>query len=672
MRADLRPEPIQLTVPFRPRRMAAVVALAVAVSTVAALAPIGRADAAVPHPVTGRLSGKANFTDASGMVDKVVTSGDGRFAAFTASGNDVVPGLASSTNRVYVRDTLTDSLELVSVDAAGAPASNSRIGAITPDGRYVAFVSYSQLLPADTNDKPDVYVRDRTLKKNDLVSVSSAEVLGDDRSGNYSGGAIMDISDDGRYVAFESDATNLVGAGNDTNGLPDIYFRDRVNGTTSRVSVAGATPGNGASNYPSMSADGLTVVFATAATNLVANDTNGVYDIILKHMDGSPTNVRISQGLDANPNAWSNQPKVSANGNLVVFTSNATDLVSSDTNGATDVFVRNVSTSTTTRASVWTGGTQIDGGSEDAGISPDGTRITFETDARVSAAEDGDLINDVYLREGSTTSRQSVGTPASDSAGFVDGSSVSNETVVWYTPAAMATIDTNAAFDAYVRRIPFIGPHPDFDDLSFVTQQRIAGIVDTVAINAASTAIRYGASPEHQVVTLVDLPSFSAKKAPVARLYWAYFKRRPDLGGLNYWINQYATGAKSLQKISLQFALSNEFKTKYGNTTSTQFVTLVYQNVLERQPEPDGLAYWSAKIDAGTSRGQVMTSFSESSEGKRITAPYVDTVLIGLGMIGKIPSKPLFDAAVADVQAGWPREIIVDYVLGAPEYAATL
>ena len=656
----------------RRTRLAAATAVALACTTLGTLVPAGSVGAVAPETVTGRLSGKADRSDAAGTVGKVVTSGYGRFAAFTSNGNDVVPGLASSTDRVYVRDTLTEGLELVSVTSAGAPASSARVGAITPDGRFVAFVSFDKLVPADTNDLADVYVRDRKLGINDLVSVSSTEALGDKGSGNYAGGATMDISDDGRYVVFESEATNLLGAGNDTNGVVDIYRRDRTGGVTARVSQAGAVAADGTSGSPSMSADGLVVVFATYANNLIPNDTNGEYDIVLKRMDGSPSNTRVSIGAVANPNGWANQPEVSDNGNLVVFTSAASDLVAGDTNAKPDVFLRNVSAMTTTRVSVWTGGGQISQGADDASISPDGTRITFETISRVSGAEDPDELEDVYLREGGVTSRQSVGAGASDSAAAVFGSAVSNDTVVFRSTAKLATVDTNAAFDAFVRRTPFIGPHPDFGDFGFTVQKRIAGVVDMPMLNAAVNAIRSGASPEHQVVQLVDQPGFSAKKAPVTRLYWAYFKRRPDLGGLNYWIDQYATGAASLQKISLAFANSSEFKTKYGFTSSALFVTLVYQNVLEREPEPGGLAYWAKQIDQGTSRGQVMTSFSESSEGKRVMAPYVDTVLIGLGMIGKIPSKALFDAAVADVKAGYPREIIVDYVLGAPEYAASL
>ncbi|MGN6693498.1 MAG: DUF4214 domain-containing protein [Aquihabitans sp.] len=659
------------------RRIGAALALAVAGSSLAlavggsslalavSSAPSG---ATAPEVVTGRISGKADYSNASAGTGRIVTAGDGRFVAYTDGSSNTVPGLPSGSDRVYVRDTLTDALELVSVKSDGTPAASSQVGAISPDGRYVLFVALEPLVPGDTNTKDDVYLRDRKLQKTELVSLANDEKVADGDSGDFGSIPYMDISDDGRYVVFDSEATNLLGAGGDTNNQPDVYWRDRKTGTTVRVSQNGATAGNGSSLYPSMSADGMTVAFATFATNLTANDTNGKYDIAVRRMDGATTPVRASVGLDPNANGFSNQPRISADGMKVVFTSDAPDLVANDTNGATDVFMRNLANNTTTRMSVWTGGTQINGGSEDASISADGSRVTFETKMTPAANTDADALEDVYLREGSNTTRESKGPGVSDTSHAAGLSAVSNDTVVWGSVGQMASVDTNSTYDVFIRRTPFTGPHLQIDDLVETAQLRILGTADPAKVSAMATAIRAGASPEHAIVGLVDQVS-AAKKAPVTRLYWAYFKRRPDLGGLNYWISKYSSGM-SLQKISLKFAQSNEFKTKYGNTTSSQFVTLVYQNVLERQPESAGLAYWSKKIDQGTSRGQVMTSFSESSEGKRTMSPYVDTVLIGLGLIGKIPSQALFEGAADAVIHDWPREIIVDYVLGAPEYSS--
>ena len=653
--------------PSRSRRGPRALLAVLAVAAVAALTPSSPAAAASTERVTGLVSAREDNTNTIDQAGKVVTAGDGRFIAFTHSARDLVGNLPSSSDRVYLRDLLTDRIELISVATDGTPATSAQVGAVSPDGRYVAFATLTSLDPADTNQVSDVYLRDRVAGTTVLVSRSTSGAVGNQGSGAYGAGTVMDLSDDGRYVAFESAATNLIAT--DGNSYSDIFYRDLATEQTWRVSQAGAAVPNGTSFGPTLSADGRAIAFATTATNIIANDTNGMTDVVTRKIDQTLSFTRVSWGQAINPAGNSYAPSISADGNQVAFTSDAPDLVAGDTNGTTDVFLRDVGAGTTVRASVAPGGGQIAAGASGAGISPDGSRVGFVTSAGLGG--DGDGLADLYVREAGATTRESVAAGAADSSHGVNGASVSDDTAVWRTVARMATTDDDDANDVYVRRWPFVGPHNTFEHFAATTRSRIVGDASPAGTAAAAAAIRAGASPEHQVMSLIDTVGFSGRRAPVTRLYWAYFKRRPDLGGLNYWIKKYESGS-SLQRISLQFALSSEFRTTYGNTTSTQFVTLVYQNVLERQPEPGGLAYWAKKIDQGTSRGQVMTSFSESSEGKRVMAPYVDTVLVGLGMMGKIPSQALFDGAVAGVKGGYPREIVVDYVLGAPEYAATL
>jgi hypothetical protein len=107
------------------------------------------------------------------------------------------------------------------------------------------------------------------------------------------------------------------------------------------------------------------------------------------------------------------------------------------------------------------------------------------------------------------------------------------------------------------------------------------------------------------------------------------------------------SGGTKLGVIAASFATSSEFKTAYGAVTATQFVNLVYANVLQRKPDAAGLKHWVTKMEGGMSRGDVMVAFSESSEGKRFLAPEVDATLMGLGMIHKMPSKALW-AQVAE------------------------
>jgi Tol biopolymer transport system component len=631
------------------------------------------AQGTAPPVITGIVSQAPGFTPGNGTTSDLQISADGRFVAFTSTSTNLVAATAgkAAIERVYVHDRWTDETRLVSHDAAGAPnTSASRVSAITEDGSHIAFVSVQQLAAADNSAYPDIYVWTRATDAVSVVSKGYNGAASDGASGLVSGDPTAAISDDGRYVAFVSAATNL-NASTDSNGKNDIFRADRNAGTISKVSIDGALQFNNHSYQPDMSADGRYVVFATSATNLPGTDTNGYADVWLRDMSGL-TLAKMSIGLDADANGSSLNPRVSDNGNLVVFASTSTDLVSSDTNGERDVFVRNRSGSSTTRVSVYdSSGAQLADGGDDPDISGDGTAITFTTASHASSADTNSRI-DVYLREGSATTLQSRATGLLTVTQNSYTSAVADDAVAWVSTDRFAATDTDNNADGFVRDTPFLGVFTTVS--SFVAKQyeRFHGAAAPGAqVDAEKKLIDAGASPLHFIVQLTDEASFSAKRAPLVRLYWAYFKRRPDLGGLNLWLNRYNNGS-TLVRISQEFAKSSEFTTKYGNTTPEQFVTLVYQNVLERNPESGGLTYWANKIKAGTPRGQVMANFSESSEGKRVIGPRSDTILMALGMYGKIPSQPLFDAAVADRQAGYPREIIPAYILGAPEYQTTI
>ncbi|WP_421120277.1 DUF4214 domain-containing protein [Aquihabitans daechungensis] len=132
-------------------------------------------------------------------------------------------------------------------------------------------------------------------------------------------------------------------------------------------------------------------------------------------------------------------------------------------------------------------------------------------------------------------------------------------------------------------------------------------------------------------------PEWGGVRAPVTRLYSAYFDRLPDAAGLSYWAKKLRTGT-SLAKVSATFAASSEFQRKYGSLGNGAFVDLVYRNVLGRAADPTGRTHWIRKLNAGAARGSVMTSFSESSEHIRTTAPTVDAVLLYTGMLRRMPT----------------------------------
>lgn len=187
------------------------------------------------------------------------------------------------------------------------------------------------------------------------------------------------VSADGRFVAFDSTATNLVAG--DTNNQGDVFVRDLHAGITTRVSVAtGGTQANSYSSRPVLSADGRFVVFVSAATNLVASDTNGLEDVFVHdRQTGVTTCASVSPGGTTGAFGHSQYPSLSADGRYVVFHSGAQDLVPGDTNSVNDVFLRDLQTGTTTRISVRSDGTQTFAPSDFAKISGDGTQVAFKT-----------------------------------------------------------------------------------------------------------------------------------------------------------------------------------------------------------------------------------------------------------------------------------------------------
>jgi Tol biopolymer transport system component len=245
-----------------------------------------------------------------------------------------VTGDTNGKSDIFVHDRQTGATERVSVDSSGAQADNASFkSAISADGRFVAFESFaSNLVPNDTNGWVDVFVRDRQAGTTERISVRST---GQQVNGGSNRPA---ISADGRFVAFASIATNVVP--NDTNATWDVFVHDRQTGTTERVSVdSTGAESDGASVRPTISADGRFVAFDSSATNLVAGDTNGVTDVFV-HDRQTGTTIRVSvDSSGGEANASCGKSAISADGRFVVIGSAATNLVANDTNGFSDVFV---------------------------------------------------------------------------------------------------------------------------------------------------------------------------------------------------------------------------------------------------------------------------------------------------------------------------------------------
>ena len=414
--------------------------------------------------VTSRASVDSNGTQSTGDISSWISlsiSADGRFVAFASEAPGLVPGDTNGVADVFLRDRRTGVTERVSVDSSGAQGngeSNSVLGhSISADGRFVAFGSLaSNLVPGDTNGYGDIFVRDRRAGTTERVSVDSSGGQADHVSGWHS------ISADGRYVAFDSFANNLVPG--DTNVATDVFVRDRVAGTTVRVSLGpgGAQPDHH-SFFPSISADGTRVAYLSFARNLVPDDTNGVLDaFVVDRTRGTTTRVSVdSAGHEANDGCsyWAGV-SISADGRFVVFGSDATNLVPGDTNGKTDVFVHDLELGTTERASVSATGEQGDNwsGYEPSSISADGRFVAFQSFASNLVPGFTNITGNVFVRDrvSGTTELASLGSHGEVGNGESgdEGVAISADArcVAFYSRASnLVPGEANALADVFVR-----------------------------------------------------------------------------------------------------------------------------------------------------------------------------------------------------------------------------
>lgn len=275
-------------------------------------------------------------------------------------------------------------------------------GGLSADARYVAFASAaSNLVPDDTNNEPDVFVRDRQTGDTTRVSVSSNGAEGDGNSGLSEWPGVQ-ISANGRYVAFVSIAANLVTG--DTNNTFDVFVHDRQTGVTTRVSVdSGGAEGDGISTSPAISSDGRYVSFNSDATNLVPGDGNGVRDTFVHdRQTGVTTRVSVdSSGTEGDDRSWL-LTGISANGRFVLFDSDATNLVPGDINNEEDVFVHDRQTGDTTRVSVDSNGSEGNDSSFWAQISANGRYVAFTSYATNLVSGDVNNESDVFVHDRQT------------------------------------------------------------------------------------------------------------------------------------------------------------------------------------------------------------------------------------------------------------------------------
>jgi Tol biopolymer transport system component len=343
---------------------------------------------------TTRVSVDSSGAEGNGDSFAPAISADGRFVTFSSDASTLVAGDTNGVDDVFVRDRQESTTTRASVGPGGAEANGGSYSpSISADGRYVAFLSdATNLVSGDTDTNRDVFVFDRQTSATTRASVDSNGVQADIES------LTPVLSANGRFVAFATFADNLVP--DDLNESADVFVRDLQSSTTTRVSeYQGGSEADFDNFRPAISADGRFVAFDSDAANLAWGDTNDVFDVFVKDRQ---TDVLTRVSVDdagAQANGDSLRPALSADGRFVAFYTDASNLVPGDTNGAEDVIVHDRRSGATKRVSVVGGGREANGDSVRPALSADGRLVVFESDASNLVAGDSNQFTDVFVND---------------------------------------------------------------------------------------------------------------------------------------------------------------------------------------------------------------------------------------------------------------------------------
>ena len=421
---------------------------------------------------------------------------DGRYVLFHSEATDIVPLGAVSASDIFVRDLQTGQTKMVSINMAGTPSTGvSRFGLISDNGRFVAFTGFpNNIVNNDTNTSPDVFLRDLETNTTKLVSINAAGTA----SGGLGGSELLDMSPDGRFIVFSSQANDLTSIP-DGNGLgSDIYVRDVVNNVTKLVSVSlgGAASGNGTSSGGKISADGRYVVFTSDASDLVGHDTS-THDVFIRDLQTNTTK-RVSTNATgtAGGNAESALGIIDRGGRFVVFATRATDLASvPDTNQLTDIFIYDIQADSKKLITLNTAGTATGGGFPPfSGLSELGVEFTISADGRFVAftsQQSGLVTNDtdgngrdIFLYNIATQGKSLVSVNLTGTSGGPGGSS----------SPSISGDGRYVAFDSLANDLVGIADEPNGFTTDVFVRDMLRGETYLASVNSAGTRTGNGFS----------------------------------------------------------------------------------------------------------------------------------------------------------------------------------
>ncbi|MCW2505798.1 MAG: domain protein beta Propeller [Actinomycetia bacterium] len=402
---------------------------------------------AVGAITTVRVSvGSGGEQSGAGALGGQSISADGRLTVFTTPAPDLVPGDTNIWPDVYLHDAATGATTRVTTGIGGQPDSYSSGAAISGDGRFVAFDSHAtNLVGGDTNAAGDVFRYEVATGAVTRVSVSSGEEQARRDSSAPS------LSGDGRFVAFTSGAGHLVAG--DTNGRPDAFVRDTLTGRTVRASIGiTGSEGDAATTEARISGNGRFVAFTSDASSLAPGDANGAPDVFVYDRVTGETALVSATATGQPGDGASGNVAISDSGRFLSFTSGSSDLVDGDTNGRADLFVRDRITGQTTRLA------SGDGSVGATSISGNGRFVAFTSTSTDLVPGDTNAKPDAFAvdRVTGAVTRTSVAADGSEMAGTLYGDvhiSGDGRSVLFSSDAAnLVAGDTNERFDVFVRQ----------------------------------------------------------------------------------------------------------------------------------------------------------------------------------------------------------------------------
>ncbi len=408
---------------------------------------------------TDRVSITTDGTEANNDSYNTAVSGNGNFVTFESDASNLVAGDTNGVMDIFVRDLARGLTTRVSINSAGEQSNGlSTNSAVSADGRFVVFESNATNLVADDNNNTtDIFLHDRNTGTTERISSSSE--FGETVFDSHSPA----ISANGRYITYYSFANNLVAG--DNNDSADIFVYDRIQAITERVSINNTgVEGNDASYFPQISTNGRYVSFASFADNLVPSDTNGRYDVFLYD--------RIAHSMEIISVTTAGEPadnhsffsSVSSDGRYVAFESSAANLSANDFNRRSDIFLRDRLNQTTQRISLNSDGTGPIGASVSPKINSDGNFVVFSSVVDLLIGTDTNSREDVYLYDISDATLELVSVDGANNLADFGSSrpsiSADGRMVAFQSMATnLVANDTNAREDIFIRdRAPNVPP----------------------------------------------------------------------------------------------------------------------------------------------------------------------------------------------------------------------